>query len=678
MNILMRSRILALTPGARVAILAKFALAAMIALLSACATEAPPPPPAKKSPSKASAQVEQELRTAKALADSGDSRRALPRLKKIVIQNPDSDVAADARFAMGNLHYSSQQFVEALADYESILKSPVQSPLEAEATLRAARCLLKLSRAKDALKILERTAAHPDLTEDQKLQLSQLQFEAFVADNQNLPALQILVQLAQQHPQAAEREKYRQRSQEILETRLSGDELKTVGDDVNFGYLRAPAKYRYALLMAEQHNYVKARALLSETVELGQGTDLAERATSLVKQIDSRNKVDPHTIGVVLPLSGKQAATGSRALRGIQLALGIYGKNRSNFRLAVVDSEGNPDVGRRGIERLVIEDNVIAIIGGLLGKTASAEASKAQEFGVPMIMLTQKSGVTQSGDFVFRNALTSQMQVQRLVETAMGRLGMKSFAVLFPNDPYGIEYTNLFWDEVKSHGGTIAGAQPYDAKETDFRGHIQRLVGTFYNEDRAEEYRVRLKAFHEKNPHKSVRQSAPSMEEILSPVVDFDAIFIPDSARAVGQIAPMLAYNDVNKIRLLGTNLWDNQTLITRGQKFVENAIFVDGLNSADPTFTNSEFFVNFKAAFEDEPGLTETQAYDSGLILRQLIAGGETNRLGLQRRMASLQNFPGAVGQLSVNAEREFKRPVTTLTIKDAKIAPFEQNLSR
>ena len=627
----------------------------------------------KQSIAKSSPQLQLEYRNAKALADAGDAKRALPKLKKIVALHPEAEEAVEARFAMGNLHLQNQQFNEAVADYDSVIKSPVQVGLETEALIRSSRALVKLGRASDAEKMLNQANERSDITDEEKLQISMIRSDVFAAEGRTLDAIESLVKLSNIHPQPTERERYRARAQELVETKVSGEELRTVANEERFGFLRAPAKFRLALLAAEQRDYSQARSLFTDASSLAPGSELADRSNSLINQIDSRNKVDVKTIGVVLPLSGKQAAAGNRALRGIQLGLGIFGRNRSNFRLAVVDSEGNPDTGRRAVERLVNEDNVIAIIGGLLSKTATAEASKAQEIGVPMIVMSQKSGITQSGDFIFRNALTSQMQIKNLVEVAMGKLGMHNFAIMYPNDPYGVEYTNFFWDEVKAHGGNITAAQPYEAKETDFRGHVQRLTGTYYLEDRGEEYRLKLKAFQEKNPKRSVRQSAPSVEEIVSPVIDFDALFIPDSVRAVGQIAPMLAYNDVNNIRLLGTNLWDTPSLISRGQKFVENSVFVDGFLSTDPKFVSSDFFTNFKSTFDDEPGLTELQAYDSALILRQTVAAGETNRIGLQHRLASLQNFQGAIGLMSVNADREFIRPVTTLMVKDAKIVPFE-----
>ena len=42
------------------------------------------------------------------------------------------------------------------------------------------------------------------------------------------------------------------------------------------------------------------------------------------------------------------------------------------------------------------------------------------------------------------NALTSEMLVRHLVKIAINQKKLKRFAILYPNDPYGIEYANLF------------------------------------------------------------------------------------------------------------------------------------------------------------------------------------------------------------------------------------------
>lgn len=640
----------------------------LIAFVCSCAASTP----VKRDPVIAAPTIKEEFKSAESFARKGDARKALPRLKRFVEQNPETDLTGDAYFRMGELYENAHQYKEALESYLAILNMPVKSPHEFAAGIKAARLQFKLGERDEAERTIARLSRTPNLTPEQEVKIEELRLESAMAQKNYLRVINSLVSIAEKHPDPVERERYKVRALDSIDSNLTEDELREIADNRRYSFLRPEAKFRYGVILADQRRYSKARDYLAEAAQMAPESELAERANRLIALIDSRHRADPRTIGVILPLSGKQSAIGYKALRGIQLGLGVFG-NSYGFRLAVIDSEGNPDVARRAVERLVQEDNAIALIGGLLGKTASAEAAKAQEFGVPMILLTQKAGATYAGDFIFRNALTSQMQIQKLVETAMGKMGMRRFAIMFPNDAYGIEFANLFWDEVRARGGVINGAQPYDPKETDFRSHVQRLVGTYYIDDRADEYQLLAKAWREKNPKRSARQSGPSPEELLPPIIDFDAIFIPDSARAVGQIAPMLAYNNVSGVRLIGTNIWNSPALINRGQKFVEDSIFVDSFLANDPAFLNSQFRESFRAIFEEEPGLTEIQSFDSAQILRQVLASGTNTRTGVRDRLARLKDFPGALGYLSVNSEREFLRPLSVLTVKNGNITNLE-----
>ncbi|MCM2282437.1 MAG: penicillin-binding protein activator [Bdellovibrionaceae bacterium] len=626
--------------------------------------------PKRRPPTAAPAQLRQELATAQSSWQNRDSKKAIARAKRIIELHPESDIADDAALLIGDIYGEQQNFVDALKYYNLVAMGEIASPLEMQASLKAARSLIRMQRPADADPYLEKVSEAKDLPVEERMEALEVRHEILAQQKMHFASLEPLILLVDQHPVPGKKDRYRQLGFEILESRLSEDDLQRVAEDSRYGFLQMPAKYRYALLMAEQRNYSKSRRYLGEIIAQSPDSDLGERAQMVASQIDARQKVDPRTIGVVLPLSGKQAVIGYRALRGIQHGLGIYGKNPTSFRLAVIDSEGNADVARRAIERLVLEDNVIAIVGGLLSKTATAEATKANEFGVPILTMSQKAGVTQIGEYVFRNAMTSQMQVQQLVEIAMSQ-GLRRFAMVFPNDSYGVEFSNLFWDEVRARGGSIQGAQPYDPAETDFRGHVQRLVGTFYLDDRSD-YEARLKEWKEKNPTRSARQGGPTPEEILQPIVDFDAVFIPDSAKAVGQIAPMLAYNDVTKVQLLGTNIWNNKALLERADKFVEGAIFVDSFLSTDRSFQASDFFNSFKQVFDEEPSIFEVQGYDSALLFRQIIGSGETSRLGVAQRLAQMKDFPGALGHLSASVEREIRRPVVGLTVSSGKIVPF------
>ena len=147
----------------------------------------------KQSIAKSSPQLQQEYRNAKALADAGDAKRALPRLKKIVALHPEAEEAVEARFAMGNLHLQNQQFNEAVADYDSVIKSPVQVGLETEALIRSSRALVKLGRASDAEKMINQAIERSDITDEEKLQISMIRSDVFAAEGRTLDAIESLV-----------------------------------------------------------------------------------------------------------------------------------------------------------------------------------------------------------------------------------------------------------------------------------------------------------------------------------------------------------------------------------------------------------------------------------------------------------------------------------------------------
>ncbi len=469
-------------------------------------------------------------------------------------------------------------------------------------------------------------------------------------------------------PTKSEQESFRLQAIEIVDNKLNEKQLEDVAGNSDYGYLRGNAMYRLGEKALEARDTAKAKKYFAGVIDYLPGSDLAARSQEILSQLEATRNVESKTVGVVLPLSGKNAPVGQRALRGLEMGLGLHLPG-SSFKLAVMDSEGNPDSARRGVERLVKEDNVIAVVGSLLSKTAPAVAAKSDELGVPSIALSQRSGLTEIGPTVFRNSLTSEMQVRYLVRTAIEDLGMKKFAILYPNDQYGVEFSNIFWDEVLARGGQVTAVQTYSTKETDFRLVIQRLVGTYYGEARQDKFNVRIKELQNSDKKRSARKD--NVETILPPVTDFDAIFIPDSAKALGQIAAMLAFNDVRGVKLMGTNLWNTPGLAKRAGNFANNLMFVDSL--APSSQEQSRFVNEYKSLYNENPSLIEIQAYDAGLILRQLIASGADSRQDLVKKLTELKKFPGALGPLSMSPDREIERPVTALTVEKGEIMPLK-----
>lgn len=461
---------------------------------------------------------------------------------------------------------------------------------------------------------------------------------------------------------------YRAKSLQTLEV-MGASELQQVINDSEFGFLRGHAAYRLAQIQISQQKTNEAKQSFAVVIQYLPETELAELSQRQIEKIDMANQVNPSTVGAILPLSGKHGALGERVLRGLQMGLGLDGESYSPIKLAVIDSEGNPDLARRGVEKLVQEDNVIGIVGSLLSKTANAVADQCQVLEVPNIGLSQKAGVTDIGNNVFRYGLTSQMQVRFLVKKAMTELGIRRFAIIYPNDKFGTEYANLFWDEVLARGGEIRGAQIYDPEEIDFSGPIQRLVGTFYQEERLEELRWRAKKNLEKNKPAKIREKVE--EDLLPPATDFEALFVADGIRPLGQISAMLAYHGVKGVKVLGTNLWNNPALTKRISNFSNPIIFVDGSSVASPAGLSS-FEKQFKKQFGQEAGPFEVQGFETGIMIGRALSDHVRSRADFRNKLSSLSPFLGVNGTISRVEEREFGKQLSLFTLDDHQIKPF------
>lgn len=401
---------------------------------------------------------------------------------------------------------------------------------------------------------------------------------------------------------------------------------------------------------------------------LGYLTDSSVEMTALkyLQVLKSRKTVRRYKIGAVLPLSGPSAKIGRRVLLGLQMGLGFYLPEKTPFELVILDSQGQPGKAKKALEELVIHHHVIAVAGGVLSVTAQALASEATRFGLPVVLFSHKSYMAHNRPYVFQNALTSDQISHQLVHFLMTHHQVKRFALLYPNDSYGVDYANTFWQAVEKNGGQIQGVQVYKPSQTDFNGPLSRLTGTYYIKDREEEFRDRIKKKYADLP--SLLPSRLDFQSVLPPLVDFEALFIPDSLKTFHLIAPHLTYHDIKDIYLVGTSLWNQKPAV---KKFLSSPfpIFFADTALSQPSFQKSAFYRQFAGVFNQPPGLFEFQAYEAGLVFRQIIAGGVKTRRDLKNHLSRIKEFPGPLGPVSLSKEGEFQHPLRVFQIQEGQI---------
>ncbi len=376
---------------------------------------------------------------------------------------------------------------------------------------------------------------------------------------------------------------------------------------------------------------------------------------------------DSRTIGLLLPLSGRFADFGSRVLNAVTLALKVYDPVGTEFKLEVEDTGDTVEQTIRALNRLANERQASVVIGPLLSKGIEQVTARAETLGIPLVAITQQPGT--AGEYIISAGLTPKMQAFEVARVAVQKLGLKRFAIIHPRDKFGEQYSQSYWDAVESLGGKVVGIESYASGETDFRQVIDRLVGTYYTESRTREIDALTKQREEMKITKRTRKTTQYFD--LPPIIEFDAVFIPDEPKVVGQILPTFAYRDVDKVKFLGISTWNSPELIKRAQVFSEGSVFVDGIFLDSESPSAQKFITRFQRDQGAPPSTIEAMAYDAGLAvesaLRDLPAG-MISRSEIKSRLRSVSDLPGATGKISYR-DGEYSRNLTLLTVKGGKI---------
>jgi len=413
-------------------------------------------------------------------------------------------------------------------------------------------------------------------------------------------------------------------------------------------------------------------------------------AEDLLKQIKQSALFNRYTIGCLLPLSGPYQSVGYRALKGIELALDRFSAQTGGPQMHIIvkDSGGSPDQTRRVMQEL-INERVAAIIGPIV--TAEVAAVEAQENKIPIITLTQKDNITSIGNYVFRNFITPEMQVNAIADFTTASLGLNRFAILYPDETYGITFMNLFWDRLIENGGKVVGLESYNPEHTDFADSIKKLVGLYYKIPEDLKEVAELSAEEEgDSPQESQADSDQPFdqdsadenqekknkkEEEPEAIVDFDAIFIPDSPKAAGLIIPQLAFYDVRDIYLLGTNLWHSNTLIKMAPQYVQGAIMPDGFFAGSAAPAVQDFVKTFEDTYEEKPGFIEAIVYDSAMMLFSVLIQPDLRfKSELKNELLSLVDFSGITGPTYFDENGEAQKQLYLLQVKGRRFVELEQ----
>jgi ABC-type branched-subunit amino acid transport system substrate-binding protein/predicted negative regulator of RcsB-dependent stress response len=562
---------------------------------------------------------------------------------------PSGKAAFVAHLRRGEILATREEYARAIKDLGLIPRGFEDDPLYLEARYHLARSHAALGEYEIADTIVKELLVGT-IPASLKPNIESLKGDILTAAGKHREALDWYLKSLKSGPDKPLEEAVKKKAERIITTELSLDQLKKLEREYRWGYPSGYLLYALASASYRARDFDGAQEYLDRFLPDSRHPLFSE-GKALSRRIAAAKLVQPTALGCILPLTGRYASYGNRVLDAVILASGAFDPGRSApIELFIEDSRGEPAAARQAVRKLVSEHHVIGIIGPLGSATSLAAAEEAQALGVPIITLTQRERITETGNYVFRNFLTGDAQVRALVSFAVNNLGIRDFAILHPDDRYGREMTHLFWDAVDRQGGRIWGVEGYPVGQTDFGKEIKSITGL----------------------HTPAEKGS---EENRKPIVDFGALFIPDSSTVVSMIAPQMAFYDVIGVHLLGTNIWNSPELLKKEAEYFEGAVFTDCffLNSPRPDVRT--FIDRFYAAWGREPDNVEALAYDATDMLVNLIAGGNmVTREDLRDGISRIQNYQGITGMTSFSEGRDARKSLHILMVVDSEVMQVRQ----
>ena len=166
----------------------------------------------------------------------------------------------------------------------------------------------------------------------------------------------------------------------------------------------------------------------------------------------------------------------------------------------------------------------------------------------------------------------------------------------------------------------------------------------------------------------------PGRPDSPQPVINFQALYIPDGPERVGMLAPQLAYYDVTGVTLLGTSLWHDPRLVEVAGRYLSGCVFPDAFDPQSKEPEVLDFVSEFRKALGKDPNVLDAHGYDAAVLLRRLTDNPNPprTRQAFRQALADLKNVRGVCGELSVGPDRVVHKKLKLFTVRQGAFQPF------
>lgn len=343
---------------------------------------------------------------------------------------------------------------------------------------------------------------------------------------------------------------------------------------------------------------------------------------------------DAVPVGAALSLTGAAASYGESQQKGLQVAEEeLAQKDGVTYDLTIEDDQTDPRQGITVFEQFV-EDGMSVIIGPTLSNTAFQAQPIAQEGSVPVLAISNTAaGITEQGDYIFRDSLTEAQVIPQTVATAKEAFGLEKVIVMYSNDDAFTESGyDVFASSLEEEGIEVLDTLTFSKADTDFRSLLTEAKNA--------------------NPDAIV---VSALIEAAIPLVT--------QARQLGIEVP-----------IIGGNGFNNPQLMADAGEAAEGVVVGAAWNSSSENPENTAFLEAYEAKFDSAPDQFAAQAYTGLHLIDQAVrANCSGERDDIKAGLDGLENVATPLGELTINDARDAEHEAVVQVVKDGKFTVLE-----
>ncbi len=324
-------------------------------------------------------------------------------------------------------------------------------------------------------------------------------------------------------------------------------------------------------------------------------------------------------IGVFEPITGANAAGGQLEVEGIKLANQLYpevlGKK---VELVIADNKSDKVEAATAAARLVEKEKVTAIIGSWGSSLSMAAGDIVKKRKVPTVGASCTNPlVTKDNEYYFRVCFIDPFQGTVMANYAFSKLSAKKAAIVqeVSND-YAVGLANFFTENFKkltNDPDCILAVANYNTGDQDFSAQLTNIKA--------------------KNP-----------DVIFAPGNFTESALVISQARKLGITCP-----------IIGGDTWETQEFLDIGKEAVEGAVFSTFFATEQPITEESKIFLDeYRKQYQKEPAAVTALGYDAYILILDAIKRADsTDTVKIREELAKTENFPGAAGIITLDADR-------------------------